>query len=82
MLTLSQKVDECKPPIKARSAALKVTCPNCKAQMLTRAQLVTHYGAKHPKGNVLAAAGVTDRRMPAAAAAAAGPYTRLLFQRN
>ena len=38
-----------KSDIKARSAALKVTWPNCKAQMLTHAQLVTHYEAKHPK---------------------------------
>jgi transposase-like protein len=35
-----------------KKAALKQTCPVCKASMINRHQLVMHYESKHPKETV------------------------------
>ena len=40
---------EAKSDIGARAAALKQTCPICKASMINHKQLVMHYDSKHPK---------------------------------
>ena len=40
---------EAKSDIGARAAALKQTCPICKASMINHKQLVMHYESKHPK---------------------------------
>ena len=43
----SQK--QAKSDLKLRGAALKVSCPICKANMINHHQLKMHYDSKHPK---------------------------------
>ena len=38
-----------KSDLKLRGAALKATCPICKANMINHHQLKAHYESKHPK---------------------------------
>jgi len=38
-----------KSDLKLRGAALKATCPICKANMINHHQLIAHYESKHPK---------------------------------
>jgi hypothetical protein len=56
----SQK--QAKSDLKLRGAALKVSCPICKANMINHHQLKMHYDSKHPEGNVSTASGGVSAR--------------------